>query len=268
MITGMSRYPELDDERWLREHYVDERMSAGEVARLLGCTKTPVLQALRRSGVQARSSQEAARTRVGMSRDVASRLDDERWLRVMYLDLGRSTRQIAETLGCDYHNVMRAIDRAGIETRDSAAATRRHFGVSDETARRLDDADWMREAYVGQMRPVVNIAAELGVSFSAVKGSLDRHGIDRRGNRDARRAHNRATVNGYDAQRRRRLLTLAKDAGAVGRAYTQVIKLLGDLDRVPYSGREAQRFEREAMDGLHRAEQALIQRLMLGSSDT
>lgn len=49
-----TRYPLLQDEPWVREHYVDKGLSCREVAEIVGCGKGTVELALRRHGIQVR----------------------------------------------------------------------------------------------------------------------------------------------------------------------------------------------------------------------
>ncbi len=48
------RYPQLQDEAWLREHYTNQGMSALEVAKLVGCTAGGVEYHLHRLGIPVR----------------------------------------------------------------------------------------------------------------------------------------------------------------------------------------------------------------------
>jgi hypothetical protein len=47
-------YPELGDKTWLTEHYVDRRLSGGQVAELVGCTRGAVEYSLRKFGIPRR----------------------------------------------------------------------------------------------------------------------------------------------------------------------------------------------------------------------
>lgn len=266
----MTRPRELDDEAWLRSRYVDELMSVREIAELAGCGSRAVRTALTRASIRTRSRSEANRAlnERSQTNDPASRrLHDADWLRTMYVDRGLSTVAIARVLERHPSVVTRALRRAEVPVLSTLQARRRRAGMSEQAASSLDDASWLREAYVDQRRSTGDIALELGVADRTVGDALRRHGIPVRSMRSAMRVHSRAAANGYDVQRNKRLVSLAKDAGEVGRAYTQVVALLGRLGRVPYTGREAGRLEREAMDGLYRAQDALAQRLLLGTDE-
>lgn len=258
----------LEDAGWLREHHVDKQMSATEMGKIIGCTNTTVRNALLRHGIPVRGKAETTRIRSERMMNnplAARRLRDGDWLRMMYAERQVSTTQIAKLLGISEKAVNGALVREGIPRRSLVQATHLTFGLTEETSRRLEDPDWLREAYVTQQRSLAHIGDELGVTGATVRGALTRHGFQIRRGRDAMRVHGRAVINGYDAQRRDRLATIAKDAGEVGKAYTQVIRILGKLDKVPYTGRENSRLEGEAMAALHKAEVALAERLTLGS---
>lgn len=79
----------------------------------------------------------------------------------------------------------------------------------------------------------------------------------RKQSREQDRERERLVKIGRSAEGQRALLRLANDAGAVGKVYTTVIRHLQALDRLPYTGKERGRLEREAIAGLHKAEDAL-----------
>jgi transposase-like protein len=56
-----SRYPELHDKEWLRQKYVDERMSAKRIAKLIGSTPGNVYAHLRAAGIPTRSLRDGIR---------------------------------------------------------------------------------------------------------------------------------------------------------------------------------------------------------------
>lgn len=255
---------QLSDRGWLELMYVRRRMSTSQIGELVGCGRTTVTSALHRHGIPTRSPSETNIYR-GAPEAVARRLDDAAWLRTMYVERGLAIARIADLLGCHKRNVQRALVRHEIPRRTSQDVARVRVGLSEQSSRRLHDADWLRRFYVEAGNSSVAIAEELGCAPSAVLTALRRNGIPIRTLSKARSAQTRAAMNGYSTQRQQRLRRLAADAGEVGRAYTAVIRILGQLDRVPYVGREESRLEREAMNGLYRAQDALAQRLLLGS---
>ena len=55
---------QLRDEEWLRTHYLDEKMSAGRIAEIVGCTGTAIQNYLNRYDIPIRSPSERQQSRV------------------------------------------------------------------------------------------------------------------------------------------------------------------------------------------------------------
>lgn len=264
MITRMSenkskyanRHAQLADRAWLSERYEAQRQTPKQIAGEINCSQVSVLNALRRHGIQVRGSYQRGRV-----------VCDEGRLRALYLDSSLSTSKIANILGCSRTAVLRALHHYGIPIRSLTESSHARWKVSEDSARKINDEQWLREVYVNQRRPVNSIAKELGMAHGSVWTALNRFGITRRNRSKAAQARAAAARDGYELKRRRRLATIAKDSGEVGKAYTQVRQLLGRLDRVPYTTRENSRLEGEAMDGLYKAEAALAQRLLTRSEN-
>jgi hypothetical protein len=269
MIIGMDRLSEevreyLDDGDWLRRRYVEERASPTEIGKELGCSATSVKRFILKHGIEVRSISEAMKVKRPAER---RRLGDARWLREMYVDRGLSTTEMGRLMGCSGGAVLNALEEQGIPRRPAIDAIRVSKRMNEDAAAKLENETWMREAYLGQQRSVCRIAAELDVSERTVLNWINHHQLPVRSVREAHLVRGRAAINGYEVQRLNRLKGLAKDAGAVGKAYTQVRRILGELDKVPYTSRENSQLEGEAMDGLHKAEDALAQRLFAGSEN-
>lgn len=63
-----SRFPQLNDKEWLREHYVDKRLSLPEIAELVGSTVGNVHAHLKSAGIPTRDRKE------GLRRDAEGRV--------------------------------------------------------------------------------------------------------------------------------------------------------------------------------------------------
>lgn len=270
MIIGMRRDPRLDDGEWVRRRYESDGASAAMIAEEVGCSQNAVRLALRRHGVRPRSAREArllAQAR-SLGPELARALENSERLRLLYEERRMAASHIAALLGCSDELVLSALRRHGVPIRPKKETRRAEAGMSPQTSALLEDPNWLRETYVESRRSTNDIARELDCVSSTVRYWLNVHGIPLRTPLAARAVYDRAVSNGYREQQRRRVATIARDTGDVGRAYTAVIRILGQLGRVPYSGRESARLEREAMDGLYRAQDALAQRLLLGSDET
>ena len=53
------KYPLLDDKEWLEKKYLEERLSPRKIAKIVGCSRQPVGDALRRLDIPLRSRSEA-----------------------------------------------------------------------------------------------------------------------------------------------------------------------------------------------------------------
>jgi len=95
---------------------------------------------------------------------------DEDWLREQYVTQRRSTREIADELGCDGKTIRRWLERHDISTRDP--------GGSATPDRRLKGGDWLSEQYVERERTTTDIADDLGCHHSTVLEYLKKHGIE------------------------------------------------------------------------------------------
>ena len=150
-MAPLSR-PELGDRSWLSERYVDQGMTAAEIAAELGCHPTVVTRALKRHGiVVARGFKQ---------------LSDAEWLRGQYMEDGRSTTAIAQEIGCNPDAVRQALGRHGIQTRPAGSPT----------PEKLQDRAWLAREY--KAKSALTIASSIGCSEKAVLKALHRHGIE------------------------------------------------------------------------------------------
>jgi AraC-like DNA-binding protein len=159
-----SRYPQLNDEQWLREHYCKKRLPASEIAKIVGCSSSAVLRNMADFGIEARQYR-------------VQELQDANWLHEQYVEKGMSAPQIAEAIGCQGDAVRFAMRRHGIRTRAGGAK-----GLFARKHPILRDGRWLRNEYVDKKRTVRDIAAEAGCSTALVLKALGRTGIDRRHN--------------------------------------------------------------------------------------
>lgn len=100
-------HPELKDEAWLREQYVDKELSSDDIADKIGSAQKAVLDALHRYGIE---------TRQPGVQPSWPELYDEEWLREQSKE--KPIGRIAADIGCSHTNVWRALRRYGIETRE------------------------------------------------------------------------------------------------------------------------------------------------------
>lgn len=153
---------EYSDEAWLREKYVDQRLSTREVAAECGCCKTTVRNWLKEFGID----------RAGCERQAADRrLTDKEWLQQQHIEQRRTAKEIAVECGCSETTVHRWFNRHDIDSKGLERLT------ADE---RLRDADWLRERFVEHRKPVDEIADMCDCARSTVRKWAREHGLERR----------------------------------------------------------------------------------------
>jgi transposase-like protein len=109
----MADKPYKDADR-LRELYHGENLSSREVAERMDCDKKTILRWLENHGI--------VKNPQGKTVD-DKRLYDYEWLENQYVTRQRSTRDIANELGCGKKAVIRHLERAGVDRRDTSEAT-------------------------------------------------------------------------------------------------------------------------------------------------
>ena len=107
-ININSRYPELNNPKWIREQYDDNLRSVHNIANEIGCSCTALLACMDRSGIRRRPLPEYPA------------LNDAVWLRAKYEV--QTVQAIADEVGCSRSTVHRAMDRHGIKRNNVRAA--------------------------------------------------------------------------------------------------------------------------------------------------
>lgn len=91
-------------------------------------------------------------------------LNDAAWLRLQYLERGRTGADIAAEVGCPHKTLDRALRRHAIRRPP-------HRTLSEVPAA------WLRKQYTHRQRSIADIAAELGLSRTSVRRALAEAGI-------------------------------------------------------------------------------------------
>jgi transposase-like protein len=155
----------------LRALRVDEGLTVAEIAARLGTSVSRVKLLLSDAGIRKTVSRRARRA--GFA-DLGARANSAFSAEVVrrYANEGQPLRRIAADLDVDLRAVWRELDAAGIERRPQGRPT---------TA--VIPAGELRRLYQKEGRTVTAIAGRYGITTSAVRRHLDRHGIARRGPR-------------------------------------------------------------------------------------
>lgn len=124
------KYWQLGDVEWLKDHYIEQKLTCTEIAALVGCSKDGVLVALRRAGIAKRTAGESIferNQRHGYRSRKYALLNDREWLHGKYIVEKCSTEEIADMVNAKRSNSVRqALLRFGMPVRDfSDGQTRR-----------------------------------------------------------------------------------------------------------------------------------------------
>lgn len=115
-----SRKEELRSRNWLYNKYVENALSSRDIARILNVGKTAVLNALRREGIEVRTSISGKDAKYKKLYD--GKLYDKKWLEYKYLNEDLSLAEIGDLLGADAMSVFKALKRMGIHIRNHTEA--------------------------------------------------------------------------------------------------------------------------------------------------
>jgi DNA-binding CsgD family transcriptional regulator len=97
----------LDDEKWLREKYIIQDLTTGEIADICDCSKYTVSERLKEKGIK-------------VWRGVTdSRLNDKQWLRDKYITEKKTSYEIADICDCSNSTVIYRLNQYNIEVHDA-----------------------------------------------------------------------------------------------------------------------------------------------------
>lgn len=143
------------NKEWLYEKYVDEGLSAGEIARSIGCTNSRVYYALGKYNIPRRKQIKY------------QEIHDMNWLKKMYTDERLTVQEIAALVGCSVTIVREAL---------------RSFNISPRRAiPELQDKNLLFELYINRNKSANTISNIFGCSKKSVLSALKKHGIQVKG---------------------------------------------------------------------------------------
>jgi hypothetical protein len=175
MPSNSSNYPQLRDPDWLRQQYVDLDKSIRDIASEVGAKPSTVRYNLLRNGVPLRQSGPT-------DHHTYRQLKDADWLRHQYVDLERSTEDLAAELGCVRETIRYHLRKYGIPQRAS------WLGKTSNSSKypQLHDHDWLKRQYHDLGREASDIAAEVGCNVYTVYYHLREAGAPPRGRHHGR----------------------------------------------------------------------------------
>ena len=100
--------PLYQQKKWLREKYHDEGMTVERMADEAGASKTTIYDWLDRHDIELNRGG-------GYRTNNPEKYRDKEWLSKEYNEKGKSTRKIADELGCSRETIRRWVNRHGIE---------------------------------------------------------------------------------------------------------------------------------------------------------
>jgi DNA-binding CsgD family transcriptional regulator len=156
-------------ENWLREQYWGEGRTAVDMADEVDVKVQTICKWMGKHDIERRDQSEA------QTDGNIQQLKNVQWLREQYWEKERTTAEIAEKLGLSGTTVRKYMRRYDIERRGMSEAR------TDGNAERLQNERWLREQYWEKGHTLAEIAQKLSVSSGAVRNSMERHDIERRG---------------------------------------------------------------------------------------
>jgi transposase len=166
------------NEGWLISKYKFERLSIEEIADEADVNHKTVRRWMEKFGIERRDPGEWEMP--NWSRiDESNPIRDEEWFRKKHHEEMLSTYEIADEAGVSRTSVYNYADKHGIELRDS-------FGTVISKDNPIRDPDWIREKYVEEGLKTSEIAELADVNRSTAENWMDRFGIERRGESEAR----------------------------------------------------------------------------------
>lgn len=143
------KFVRLQDPVWLTEQL--SMRTVREIAAELGCSQSAVAQAKRRAGLQPK-------------RATFPLLDDYDWLHTQYVVHRRSLADVSTQVGCSTATLERALTRHGL------------WRTSRGPQPRVTDRRWLLvQRSLGRSAP--DLAAEVGLSATAMRATLHRFGL-------------------------------------------------------------------------------------------
>lgn len=165
---------------------------------------------------------------------------DIEWLKKQYHDKGRTQSDIAEECGITQSTLSGHMKRHGITARSNSEAAERAL----KPDKPYTDPEWLRREYHDKERTLYEIADEFDMTATGIAHWMDKHGIERRDNRDAQRPEGKHTDPEWLRERYHTDgMTLQEVADEAGVSVSQVHKWMDDY------GIERRRFDYDRRTG-------------------
>lgn len=183
----------LRNREWLEGKYLDEKLSAREIADIVGCNPSSVRGALKRADIPIRTKSEMykgtknpnfgkhpseeTKRKMREGRLIYPELHNEEWLYQRYWGEMLLPKEIAQEIGCSRETVSAALKYFGIDRRTTAEERRIYPALADK--------EWLWKKYHGEKKSSKEISALVGCSDSTVIFALRQLGISVRSQAEA-----------------------------------------------------------------------------------
>lgn len=157
----------LSDPEWLREKYVEEKLTVRDIADICDCCRATAHKKLVSQNIEIRPSGGGVEGNIP-----DERLADKEWLKEQYREKKKSMVTISDECGCHHKTVGSWLRRHNIETFEG--------GYQEPADERLTDADWLWQHYIEYEKSIPEIANKIGCSIYPVFNWLHKHGIETR----------------------------------------------------------------------------------------
>jgi predicted transcriptional regulator len=152
--------PELSDKAWLEQKFIQEKMSATGIGKLLNCSQTTVLNSLKKYDIDTQRPENPL-------------LYDKEWLEEQYITKQRTYEDIGNEIGVTKYGVYHAMQRFDIKARNHTSAYSQ-----------LNDKEWLQQKYVDEKMSITDIANLVGCKPGAIHSSLTHMGIKTRNHKE------------------------------------------------------------------------------------
>ncbi|QLD86153.1 hypothetical protein HWV23_10595 [Natronomonas halophila] len=207
------QYRRLDDQRWLRQKRQEEKVSLENLSKEIGCPEGRLKSRLKKLEIFELPDETSTQESHGPDPEYPD-LHNEKWLKTKYIDVGLTSKEIADRLGCVSNSVRQALSKHGIRKQDhrpselqneswirrkyvyedltdreigsmidislsSVRKARKKFGIQSQPAYpKLRDEEWLRAKWEDELLKPAEIGeAAGGASTGTVREWLDKHGI-------------------------------------------------------------------------------------------
>ena len=146
------------DKKYLYEEYITREQSSRDIGKQLGVDHGTILRHLHKYEIPVRCHYEPRTEPINIDKD---------WLREQYVEEKRSTRDIANEVGCGCYVIQKRLHKWNIPVRSAW----------DWKAIKIND-EWLREQYEVRLRSSYDIAKEVKCSPHGLLSRLKKMGVE------------------------------------------------------------------------------------------